>query len=60
MLSDQEQRADLESLTDEQLGGSALFDRGRRTGRRFQSALDRIFLEQGSPFYDLTLKYGVF
>ncbi len=58
--SDQEKREHLESLSYEQLKGDPLFDRGREISHRFQLALDRIFLEPDSPFYDLTLKYGVF
>ncbi len=60
ILSDQEKRTHLETLTYEQLKRDSLFDQGRDISHRFQSALDQIFLEPGSPFYDLTLKYGVF
>jgi predicted nucleotidyltransferase len=60
ILSEPEQRAHLESLTYEQLRGDTVFDRGRDVSHRFQAALDQIFLEPRSPFYDLTLKYGVF
>lgn len=60
ILSSREQRDHLESLTYERLEGDALFGQGRSISHRFQAALDRIFLEPGSPFYDLTLKYGVF
>jgi len=60
ILSDREERDHLESLTYERLMGDSVFDRGRDISHRFQAALDRIFLEPESPFYDLTLKYGVF
>ncbi len=60
ILSDQEKRKHLETLTYENLKGDLLFDQGRDISHRFQDALDRIFLEPDSPFYDLTLKYGVF
>ena len=60
ILSDQGRRDHLKSLTYEQLKGDVLFDQGREISHRFQVALDRIFLQQDSPFYDLTLKYGVF
>lgn len=59
-ISDRETRQHLETLTYEHLTGDAVFDQGRDISHRFQSALDQIFLEPGSPFYDLTLKYGVF
>lgn len=60
ILSDSDQRSHLESLTYENLKGDSVFDRGRGISHRFQEALDRIFLKRESPFYDLTLKYGVF
>lgn len=60
VLSDQEERSHLESLTPEQLEGDRLFDRGRAISHRFQSGLDSIFLDPASPFYDLTLKYAIF
>lgn len=60
ILSDPQQRKHLESLTYEQLEGDTLFDRGREISHRFQAALDQIFLERASPFYELTLTYGVF
>jgi predicted nucleotidyltransferase len=60
ILFDPERRAHLEALTYDELQGDTIFDRGRNISHRFQTALDQIFLEPGSPFYDLTLKYGVF
>lgn len=60
ILADREQRGHLQSLHYDQLEGDELFNRGRSLSHRFQSALDQLFLEPGSPFYELTLKYGVF
>lgn len=60
ILADREMRKHLESLTYGDLAHDDLFLRGRTISHEFQEALHRIFLTSESPFYTLTLKYGVF
>jgi hypothetical protein len=60
LLAEPENRERLETLPLERLGDDPVFQRGIGIGHRFQEALDRIFLEPDSPFYRLTLKYGIF
>lgn len=60
ILADPDQRKRLSSLTYDDLANDELFDRGRKISHEFQQALHRIFLDSGSPFSELTLKYGVF
>jgi predicted nucleotidyltransferase len=60
LLADPNDRERLETLPLERLGDDPVFQRGIGIGHRFQQALDRIFLDPSSPFYRLTLKYGIF
>lgn len=60
ILADPDQRKRLNELTYDDLASDELFERGRNISHEFQQALHRIFLESGSPFSELTLKYGVF
>lgn len=60
LLADRDHRERLETLPLEELGTDPIFQRGIGIGHRFQEALNRIFLEPDSPYYKLTLKYGVF
>jgi len=60
LLADREHRERLERLPLEELGSDPVFQRGIGIGHHFQEALNRIFLHPDSPYYRLTLKYGVF
>lgn len=60
LLGEREHRERLETVPLEELGSDPVFQRGIGIGHRFQQALNRIFLEPSSPYYRLTLKYGVF
>ena len=60
LLSDPDCRSRLATLPLEQLGEDSVFRTGTGIGHRFQEALNRIFLEPGSPYYPLILKYGIF
>jgi hypothetical protein len=61
VLDDSEKREQLEKLAPSDAGSDRVFRESREVGRRFQEALNRIFLESNSSRLDeQTKKYGVF
>lgn len=61
VLDDPNKRDELQGLANEHAHGNLVFRHVRELGHTFQEALRRIFLaDNGTPFPELTIKYGVF
>ena len=61
ILSNKETRDYLEKLPPEKTNDDSLYEKARKLGHSFQQGLNSIFLEEnGTEFYNLTKKYGVF
>lgn len=60
LLADAKLRDRLDSLPSEKLEQDPVFQEARSIRRRFGESLNKVFLSQGSPLYDLTIEYGVF
>lgn len=61
LLSDKTTRDYLEDLPPKQTNDDKYYDEARKIGHSFQKGLNSIFLEEnGTDFFNLTKKYGVF
>jgi hypothetical protein len=60
ILWDKGKRHHLETLTPENLEKSDVYRDARAVTHRFKSSVEQIFLLQGNPLSDLTIKFGVF
>lgn len=60
LLDDAEARKHLEELAPADAPADRLYEQAREISHRFQDGLNHVFLEDGSPFFELTKKYGVF
>jgi predicted nucleotidyltransferase len=60
LLSDEEKRRHLKTLTMDKLGSDLVFQDATRIGRRFQQALDQMFFRDDAELTQLIHDYGVF
>ncbi len=60
VLDTEAHRSELEALDEDRKDDSAVFQRIRETGHRFQSGLSSMFFKGDRGLAELTMKYGVF
>jgi hypothetical protein len=60
ILDDDEKRARLSSLKQDELSGDSVFIEVSRLGRKFQEALTAMFFKEDPRLSELTMTYGVF
>ena len=60
MLNDMEFRNHLKGIEMHKAYGDPRFEEARENSHNFQSALNKIFIEENSKLKEFTLKYGIF